>query len=225
MEPISQDQVLVTVALALVALLAVLTVIGMVWGARLKAKRRAAEAEEQQRIEELRADGVEVTNTADGVPPIMRGDDRASEERRHPVPEQETQPAARPSPIHDERPADEAPPEPPLAGEPIVAAAPLDASPASAAADTPRVAADETPGAQSITLLKGLGPKIATRLGELGVTRVDQIAWLDDAEAAQLDSQLGVFTGRMERDRWREQARLLAQGDRAGYEAQFGKLG
>jgi hypothetical protein len=29
----------------------------------------------------------------------------------------------------------------------------------------------------------------------------------------------------MERDRWREQARFLAQGDRAGYEAQFGKLG
>ncbi|MBB3691795.1 hypothetical protein [Sphingomonas sp. BK580] len=224
LEPISQDQVLVTVALALAALLAVLTVIGMIWGARLKAKRRAAEAEEQQRIEELRADGVEVTNTADGVPPIVRGDDAAREDRRDAVPEQATRPAPHPVPIR-ELPADEAPSEPPLAGEPIVAAAPLDASPASTAADTPRAVADETPGAQPITLLKGLGPKIAARLGELGITRVDQLAWLDDAEAAQLDSQLGVFAGRMERDRWREQARLLAQGDRAGYEAQFGKLG
>ena len=45
------------------------------------------------------------------------------------------------------------------------------------------------------------------------------------AEAQQLDAQLGVFQGRMERDRWREQARLLASGDLPAYEAQFGKLG
>ena len=225
LEPISQDQVLVTVALALVALLAVLTVIGMIWGARLKARRRAAEAGEQQRIEELRADGVEVTNTAEGIPPIVRGSDDAREDRHDAVPEQAHPPASRPSPLRDETPVDETPPEPPLASEPIVAAAPLDASPASAALDAPRATADESSGAQSITLLKGLGPKIAMRLAELGITRVDQLAWLDDAEAAQLDAQLGVFTGRMERDRWREQARLLAQGDRAGYEAQFGKLG
>lgn len=222
LEPISQDQVLVTVALALVALLAVLTVIGMIWGARLKARRRAAEAEEQQRIEELRADGVEATNTADGVPPIVRGDDDGRDERR--AAEQETRRVPPPTPIQH-TPLDEAPPERPLADEPIVAAAPLDASPASTAAEVPGTAGNDTPGAQPITLLKGLGPKIATRLGELGITRVDQLAWLDDAEAAQLDSQLGVFTGRMERDRWREQARLLAQGDRSGYEAQFGKLG
>lgn len=222
LEPISQDQVLVTVALALVALLAVLTVIGMIWGARLKAKRRAAEAEEQQRIEELRADGVEVTNTVDGVPPLVHGEREAREERR--AVEQDTRSVPPPVPIQD-KPLDEAPPEPPLADEAIAAAAPLDASPASAAADAPGATADEGPGAQPTTLLKGLGPKIATRLGELGITRVDQLAWLDDAEAAQLDAQLGVFTGRMERDRWREQARLLAQGDLTGYEAQFGKLG
>ena len=46
-----------------------------------------------------------------------------------------------------------------------------------------------------------------------------------DLEAADLDRQLGAFEGRMERDRWREQARLLAKGDRATYEAQFGRLG
>jgi predicted flap endonuclease-1-like 5' DNA nuclease len=84
---------------------------------------------------------------------------------------------------------------------------------------------DTAPGTQSVSILKGLGPKIAMRLDELGITRIDQLAWLDDAEAAQLDAQLGVFQGRMERDRWREQARLLAQGDRSAYEAQFGKLG
>ena len=38
-------------------------------------------------------------------------------------------------------------------------------------------------------------------------------------------SQLGVFTGRMARDRWIDQAKLLASGDTAAYEAEFGKLG
>lgn len=197
LEPISQDGALVTIALILVAVLAVLTVIAMMWGARLKRQRRAAEDDEQRRIEDLKASGVEATNTIDGA---------SSADRPTPVAE----PVAEPTPasLHD---------------EPIVAAAPLDASPASVAADAPTDPSE--PGAQSITILKGLGPKIATRLEELGITRVDQLAWLDDAEAAQLDRQLGVFEGRMERDRWREQARLLAQGDRAGYEAQFGKLG
>ena len=199
LEPISQDGVLVTIALVLVGVLAILTVIAMLWGARLKRQRRAAEAEEQQRLDDLKADGIEATNTPDAPSPVAG--------------------APRPAP----GPADHAAA---LPDEPIAAAAPLDASPASVAADAPldRPSSDD-PGAQSVTILKGLGPKIATRLEELGITRLDQLAWLDDAEAADLDRQLGAFEGRMERDRWREQARLLAKGDRATYEAQFGRLG
>ncbi|MFK3890946.1 hypothetical protein [Sphingomonas sp. NPDC079357] len=220
LDPISQNGVLVTIALALVAVLAVLTIIAMVWGARLKRQRRAAEVEEQRRIEELKADGVEATNTAEGGSPFVTAADPAPSAPPTSAP---VAPAAAPvaqSPA--ERVADDH--QAALPDEPIAAAAPLDATPASVAADAP-VAPAETGGAQSVTILKGLGPKIATRLSELGITRLDQLAWLDDAEAEQLDAQLGVFEGRMERDRWREQARLLAQGDRAGYEAQFGKLG
>ncbi|WP_294197041.1 hypothetical protein [uncultured Sphingomonas sp.] len=206
LEPISQDGVLVTVALALVAILAVLTVIAMIWGARLKRQRRAAEAEEQRRIEELKADGVEATNTTEGVSPVITSSPAPTPSR--PAPEE----------------ADSDDHSAALPDEPIPAAAPLNASPATVAAEpvTTPPAAD---GAQSVTILKGLGPKIATRLSELGITRLDQLAWLDDAEAHDLDAQMGVFQGRMERDRWREQARLLAQGDRAAYEAQFGNLG
>ena len=51
-----------------------------------------------------------------------------------------------------------------------------------------------------------------------------RLASLDDDAAAALDAQLGNFAGRMARDRWIEQARLLTAGDRAGYEAIFGKL-
>lgn len=205
LEPISQDGVLVTVALALVAILAVLTVIAMLWGARLKRQRKAAEQDEQHRIDELKADGVEATNTAEGGSPVVAP---AAPPHATPTPVE---------PVADDHQAA-------LPDEPIAAAAPLDATPASVAADAPVAPAAEG-GAQSVTILKGLGPKIATRLAELGITRLDQLAWLDDAEAGQLDAQLGVFQGRMERDRWREQARLLAKGDRAEYEAQFGKLG
>jgi len=118
-----------------------------------------------------------------------------------------------------------APPPPPLADTTTGAlvepesAAPRPAPPAPAA---PPAAGD---AAEPVTLLKGLGPKVAARLAELGITTVGQIAALSPAEAEALDADLGNFRGRMARDRWIEQAQLLAAGDRAGFEARFGKLG
>ena len=50
------------------------------------------------------------------------------------------------------------------------------------------------------------------------------MAALSENQAQSIDAQLGSFTGRMGRDRWIEQARLLAAGDKAGFEAVFGKL-
>lgn len=73
--------------------------------------------------------------------------------------------------------------------------------------------------------IKGVGPKLATLLGELGVNRYDQIAALDAAQLALLDSKLGAFEGRATRDAWVEQAGYLARGDATGFEAKFGKLG
>lgn len=97
-----------------------------------------------------------------------------------------------------------------------VAEAPAAAVPAEAPAATP---------ATELTKIKGLGPKLAATLAERGITRIDQIAALTPAQAAELDATLGTFQGRMTRDRWIEQAKLLAAGDHAGYEAAFGKLG
>ncbi len=130
-----------------------------------------------------------------------------------------------------------APPPPPLADVPIPASAPQEANPAALAVDedtapAPVPAASPAPAPAStalgdgkVTMIKGLGPKVAARLAEHGITRVDQLAALSDDEAASLDAKLGNFSGRMARDRWIEQARLLAAGDRAGFEATFGKLG
>lgn len=75
-----------------------------------------------------------------------------------------------------------------------------------------------------LTRIKGLGPKIAALLQSLGVSSFAQIAAWDDAEIDRIDAQLGAFAGRIRRDDWVEQARLLAAGDNAGYEAKFGKL-
>lgn len=75
-----------------------------------------------------------------------------------------------------------------------------------------------------LTRLKGVGPKLAARLHQLGVTGFDDIAGWDDAAIDRIDAQLGQFSGRIRRDNWVEQARLLAADDTAGFEKTFGKL-
>jgi len=76
-----------------------------------------------------------------------------------------------------------------------------------------------------LTTIKGLGPKAATLLNGLGVTRFDQIAGWSESDVTAIDAQMGAFKGRITRDRWVEQANLLAKGDTAAFEAEFGKLG
>ncbi|OYY91192.1 MAG: hypothetical protein B7Y45_04170 [Sphingomonas sp. 28-66-16] len=103
--------------------------------------------------------------------------------------------------------------------------------PPSAIPDAPPTSDPATPASpaadplQALTRLKGLGPKVAAQLESLGITRIDQLAALSTGEAEALDARLGAFAGRIGRDRWCEQAQLLAAGDIAGFEARFGKLG
>jgi len=76
-----------------------------------------------------------------------------------------------------------------------------------------------------LTRIKGLGPKAAGQLKLLGITRFAQLAALGPSESTALDEQMGVFRGRLERDRWIDQARYLARDDIATFEREFGKLG
>lgn len=72
------------------------------------------------------------------------------------------------------------------------------------------------------TRLKGVGPKLAAQLRDLGVTSFAQIAAWSEADIERVDAQLGRFQGRIRRDNWVEQARLLAAGDQAAFAARFG---
>ncbi|WP_295630502.1 hypothetical protein [Novosphingobium sp.] len=105
-----------------------------------------------------------------------------------------------------------------LAGEPVIAVAVEDT--AIAAAPVPQTDAS----ADDLSRIKGLGPKLRTRLAELGVTRFTQIAAWSEADLAAIDAQLGAFAGRPAKDNWIEQARLLAGGDLAAYEGKYGKV-
>lgn len=144
-----------------------------------------------------------------------RAADRAIEEHNETI-IAAGEPVARVAPDADRVTAE---PAPGSVDDRIDAAMPLAASPA--IADAPVAAGYAN---APVTMLKGLGPKVAARLGELGITTIGQLAALDDDRAAALDSQLGAFAGRMGRDRWLEQARFLAADDKPGFEAVFGKL-
>lgn len=90
--------------------------------------------------------------------------------------------------------------------------------PETAAVEGPVLVAD-------IRQLKGVGDKFAAALATIGLDSVSRIASLTRAEATDADTKLGVFNGRIARDRLVEQAALLEEGRTTEYEMRFGKLG
>ncbi|MBM6577961.1 hypothetical protein KCP91_16375 [Microvirga sp. SRT01] len=239
--------VITTIHLVLIVLIALAAVAVIVIGARRKRARRRAEIQVERNAEQAGIEpaapapvaGQEVSVTPPPPSPAVEQVQTQSQTSAQPfatepmpvvTPPADRLPAVDPLAV-DPRPADPQPADhTSLSDEPIPAAAPLDASPATLAGDLPgpdlvkRDAATPVSADAPVTTLKGLGPKVAARLSELGVTTVGQIAALTDAEAEALDAELGAFRGRMSRDRWIEQARLLSAGDRAGFEAAFGRL-
>lgn len=92
--------------------------------------------------------------------------------------------------------------------------------PAPAPAPTPTSA-----GADDLARIKGVGPKLVSLLGELGVTSFAQIAAWSAVDVERIDAQLGRFKGRITRDQWIEQAKLLSAGDEAAFTDKFGRNG
>ena len=69
-----------------------------------------------------------------------------------------------------------------------------------------RIAADD------LTVIKGIGPKVAVQLAELGVATFVQIAEIDEADLADEAHLLHAFKNRIEKDAWVLQARELLHG-------------
>ncbi len=128
-----------------------------------------------------------------------------------PAPEPEPVPQIEPAPEPQPAPQPEPQPEPQPLPEPVP-------EPAPAPSPLPATGADD------LSRIKGLGPKLQALLPTLGITTYAQIAAMTESDLAELDPKLGAFAGRPARDGWVEQAGYLAAGDIAGFEARFGKV-
>ncbi len=91
-------------------------------------------------------------------------------------------------------------------------------APASGGDGPETLAGPRNGGADDLKLLKGVGPKLEQTLNELGFYHFDQIAAWTDEQVAWVDDKL-KFKGRIARDGWIEQAKILA----AGGETEFSK--
>jgi len=66
--------------------------------------------------------------------------------------------------------------------------------------------------ADDLKKIKGVGPKLEKLCNELGFYHFDQIANWTEAEIAWVDNNLKGFKGRVSRDNWVDQAKILAEG-------------
>jgi NADH-quinone oxidoreductase subunit E len=90
------------------------------------------------------------------------------------------------------------------------------AEPASGTASRPAALKAARKGkADDLTLILGIGPKLATLCQSLGFYHFDQIAAWTPAEIAWVDDNLTGFKGRVTRDKWVVQAKVLAAGGSA----------
>ena len=71
--------------------------------------------------------------------------------------------------------------------------------------------------------IKGVGPKLEGMLHELGFYHFDQIAGWGPEEIAWVDQNLVGFKGRVSRDEWVSQAKVLAEGGETEFSSRVKK--
>jgi len=71
----------------------------------------------------------------------------------------------------------------------------------------------KTPPAKvdDLKLISGVGPKLEATLNQIGIYQYAQVAAWKKADIKEVDAQL-TFKGRIERDDWMAQAKILAKG-------------
>lgn len=100
---------------------------------------------------------------------------------------------------------------PPKKDAPAAAAEPNHSMPPAAESKPETLDGPRDGGADDLKLLKGVGPGIEKTLNELGFYHFDQVANWGPGEVAWVDSRLR-FKGRIQRDEWISQAKILAAG-------------
>ncbi|MER8624210.1 proton-conducting membrane transporter [Mesorhizobium sp. M1143] len=111
----------------------------------------------------------------------------------------------------------------PAASKPAAAKAAPKAA-ASKAAAVPKKAAPAAGKADNLRRLIGIGPVNDKLLKGLGVTTYAQIAGWTAADVKRIEDTLN-FDGRIAREKWVEQAKLLAAGDEKEFARQFPSAG
>lgn len=71
--------------------------------------------------------------------------------------------------------------------------------------------------ADDLTEIEGIGPAMAKLCNSLGFYHFDQIAKWSDADVAWVDANLGNFKGRVVRDKWVAQAKLIVSEGLAAF--------
>jgi predicted flap endonuclease-1-like 5' DNA nuclease len=96
----------------------------------------------------------------------------------------------------------------PVAAPVAFVATPVAAAPASV--DGPaRLAAPRGGQADNLKEIEGIGPAMEKLVNEMGFFHFDQIAAWSDADVAWVDANMKNFKGRITRDRWVAQARII----------------
>lgn len=80
-------------------------------------------------------------------------------------------------------------------------------------------------GADDFKMIKGVGLKLEQLLHSMGFYHFDQIAKWTEEEISWVDQNLEGFKGRVSRDNWVEQAKLLADGKETEFSARAKKGG
>ncbi|PWK57489.1 hypothetical protein [Silicimonas algicola] len=140
-----------------------------------------------------------------------------------------------PAPIPDPDPAPMPDPDP----APVPDPAPAAIEPEPAAHETSEAMADTAgPGerpsgldaprggeADDLKRIKGVGPKLEKLLNSLGFWHFEQIGNWSASEIAWVDHNLEGFKGRVTRDKWVSQARMLADGGETDFSKRVDKGG
>jgi predicted flap endonuclease-1-like 5' DNA nuclease len=129
-------------------------------------------------------------------------------------------PVAKPTPAPAPKPAPKAAPKP----APKPAAAPMPAVSTGKPTRPKGLAAARGGKADNLQIISGVGPKLEKTLHGLGFFHFDQISVWSRDEVNWVDEHLR-FKGRIDRDEWIPQCKLLAAGDMDQFTKKYGTGG